>query len=236
MIWMANSKLSLVIIFFLYLVSSCGGGSSSTTGATVQAAYDFNEFNGSGFSPSPAVGQLDSDVWAISGLSDGTLDFGGTAETGDFARGLSTGNVTTGGIYAFDVGSLNVILGTQPSAGDFGTAGGTITLREQNTTGSTLSVVSITYTHWFLNNASRSTNVSLSYSADGINFTTDLDAEIATPEIADSTPAWTSLTFTNGYNVSIPNNDYIYFRWTIIDEIGAGSRDEVGVDNITIEF
>ena len=129
---MANSKLSLVIISFLYLVSSCDGGSSSTTGATGsssstgatdQAAYDFNEFNGSGFSPSPAVGQLDSDVWAISGLSDGTLDFGGTAATGDFARGLSTGNVTTGGIYAFDAGSLNIILGAQPTSTDFGIAG-----------------------------------------------------------------------------------------------------------------
>jgi hypothetical protein len=55
---------------------------------------DFTGFMGSGFAPDPAADQLDSDTWAVTGLSDGDLDFGGTAVTGDFARGSTTGGVT----------------------------------------------------------------------------------------------------------------------------------------------
>ena len=47
----------------------------------------FDGFSGLGFSPSPATGQLDSDIFCVTGLSDGNLAFGDTATTGDFARG-----------------------------------------------------------------------------------------------------------------------------------------------------
>ncbi len=92
----------------------------SLTGAGVQ--IDFTDYAGQGFSPTPAPGQLDSDDWAVEGLSTGVLLFGGTAIGGDFARGLSTGGVPQGGLYAFDVSGGGVgpqiAFGWQPSGGD----------------------------------------------------------------------------------------------------------------------
>ncbi|NBD36582.1 MAG: hypothetical protein GVY30_11375, partial [Chloroflexi bacterium] len=98
---------------------------------------DFNTFDGSGFAPSPAAGQLDSDAWSVTGLSDGDVGFGDTCSGDvDCARGPSTGGVSTGGVYAFDVGSGDYILGIQPGGSDF--TPGEFILKVQNTTGSTL--------------------------------------------------------------------------------------------------
>jgi hypothetical protein len=82
----------------------------------------FDSFAGTGFAPSPAAGQLDSDTWALNGLSDGDTAWGGTYTTGDYARGIDEDGASTGGIYAFDVVSgagTDYILGVQPTDADF---------------------------------------------------------------------------------------------------------------------
>src|SRR5690554_3217640 len=61
-------------------------------------------FNGSGFAPTPTVGQIDSDGMIVTGMKDGDVAFGGTNDSGDHARGISAGGVSTGGVYAFEVG------------------------------------------------------------------------------------------------------------------------------------
>jgi hypothetical protein len=51
---------------------------------------NFQTYTGTGFAPAPAAGQLDSDLWASTGMSDApTAPFGATFTTGDFARGVS---------------------------------------------------------------------------------------------------------------------------------------------------
>jgi len=50
-------------------------------------AIDFADFTGGGFAPSPAVGQLDSDNWIVTGLSDGSMTWGETKAWPDFAQG-----------------------------------------------------------------------------------------------------------------------------------------------------
>jgi len=76
--------------------TSCG------TTSVVLLDYDFNAFNGSGFSPTPSAGQLDSNVIIANGFSSGSLNFGGTSPTtGDYARGIKGAGQSTGGIYAF---------------------------------------------------------------------------------------------------------------------------------------
>ncbi|MEM7054316.1 MAG: hypothetical protein AAF446_07170, partial [Pseudomonadota bacterium] len=80
---------------------------------------DFSGFTGTGFDANPSAGQLDSDVFIVTGFNSGTLDFGGSATSGDFARGEASGGVTTGGIYAFDIGAGNRTFGIQPGGNDF---------------------------------------------------------------------------------------------------------------------
>lgn len=98
---------------------------------------------GSGFAPSPSTEQLDSNICRVTGLRDGSLEFGDTGATGDFARGSTTGGVTYGGVYAFDLGNGDIALGVQPSSADF--TPGEFILKVENTTGSIVSDVYIAY-------------------------------------------------------------------------------------------
>ncbi len=194
---------------------------------------DFNSVNGSGFAPNPAPGQLDSDDWAITGFSDGDLAFGGTAVVGDYARGQSTGNVVTGGVYAFLVGAGDSSLGVQPSGSDF--TPGTITLRLRNITGSPIDELVVEYLVWTLNNEDFSTSVSFSHSADNVTYTPVPEMDFQTPGPADANPAWTILqrqTSLGGLNLQ--DGDDYYLRWASDDASGIGSRDEIALDAIEI--
>ena len=50
---------------------------------------NFDTFDGSGFANSPATGQLDSNFWRATGLSQGDGTFGGNHTSSDFAGGES---------------------------------------------------------------------------------------------------------------------------------------------------
>jgi hypothetical protein len=107
------------------------------------AVVDFTGFDGSGFSPAPAPGQLDSDTWRVTGMSDGDGAFGGTYDFGDFARGASSGAVSSGGVYAFEVAPGDVGLGVQPTGSVF--TEGSFTLRVRNETGLTVDDLAVAY-------------------------------------------------------------------------------------------
>lgn len=206
-------------------------------GFAATTPIDFAGFTGSGFAPNPSAGQLDSDIWRVTGLSDGNGTFGGTHTAGDFARGSSNGGVTTGGIYAFtNVGtSGNNILGVQPSDADF--TPGDFTLRVQNTTGNEITQLYISYKIWVLNNAGRSSSLNFSYSTDDTNYTDVSSLNFTTPEAADGSPAWTSTDrSTTISGLSLANNAYFYLRWVSDDVGGSGSRDEFGLDDIEVRI
>src|SRR5688572_21005505 len=132
---------------------------------------DFTGFTGGGFTPNPGAGQLDSDTWSVTGLTDGPLAFGGTGTSGDYARGSSSGGVSTAGIYAFDVGGGNVTLGFQATTDDL--TPGELILRVENDTGQNLSGLEISYSIWVLNNDGRSNDVRFGHSASGTGATVD---------------------------------------------------------------
>lgn len=196
---------------------------------------DFTGFDGSGFAPSPAAGQLDSDIWRVTGMSDGDGTFGGTHTTGDFARGSKSGGVSFGGVYAFDVGIGDIILGIQPIEADF--TPGDITLVVTNTTGSTAANVYISYEIWTLNNEERANSLNFSYALDDSAIYTDVaELNFTTPEAADPIPAWSSTTMsTTITGINLANNAAIYLKWTGDDVSGSGSRDEYGIDDIEVE-
>ena len=118
---------------------------------------DFAGFTGAGFAPNPTSGQLDSDTWIVKGLSAGDLDFGDTGTSGDYARGSSAGGVSTGGVYAFNTGGGNTILGVQPGGSDW--TPGDFRLKLQNGTGTAITQLDISYEIWVLNNTSRANSL-----------------------------------------------------------------------------
>ena len=196
---------------------------------------NFNDFDGSGFSPTPSAGQLDSNMWAVDGFSDGSLDFGGTTEMdgNDFARGNSSGGVITGGIWAFDTGGGNIALGIQPGGGDW--TPGSLTLKLQNNTGQMLTALDVSYSIYLYNNAGRASSFDFSHSADNVTYTQIGALDFQSPETASNSLAWEETSLgTTLTGLSIADSEHYYLRWSGDDFSGGGLRDEFGLDNISI--
>lgn len=196
---------------------------------------DFPGFDGSGFAPEPTAGQLDSDNWIVTGLSDGDLDFGMTGTSGDYARGVSAGGVTTGGIYAFDPGNdaSTFAPGVQGTEGDF--TPGAFVLRLENQTGGVLNQVQIASSLFVFNNAARSSSLAVEYSSDGETWLPLGAAAIESPEAADDPPAWVSTdTDETATMLGIGEGDFLYVRWLFDDASDTGSRDELAFDDVFV--
>jgi hypothetical protein len=191
------------------------------------------QFDGSGFSPTPNVGQLHSRSWSVTGFGDGDLDFGDINTSGDFARGLSTGGVGTGGIYAFETSSGNFALGIQPSGSDF--TPGEFILKIQNKTGVDVNAVKLRYLISVFNDQDRGNSLNFSYSIDGNTYIEIPALDVSSPDAAEASPGWQSNTReTTITGLSIPDDGFFYFKWTGDDVSGAGNRDEFALDDMTI--
>jgi len=198
------------------------------------AAIDFNSFTGSGFSTTPSIGQLNSNEWRVTGLSEGNGTFGGEHSTGDFARGISTGGVITGGIHSFEVITGNFSLGTQPGGTDM--TPGTFVLRLQNVDNSIITDLSLSYKIWFYNDEDRSNSLNFEYSTDDVTYSNIVTANFTTPEAADPTPSWISVNRSVAIStLSVPQNGFIFIRWFTNDVSGSLNRDEIAIDDIVFE-
>lgn len=203
---------------------------------TVLFSEDFNAFDASGFAPTPAAGQLDSDLFMVKGLSDGDLMFGGTETSGDFARGVTTGGVSSGGIYAFNLGANDFALGFQATGSDV--TPGAITLQITNTSGAAASDFSLSYDVIEFNDQGRANSLNASFSEDGVTFTPITGATFTSTEAADSTPSFLTTTFSSlSFSTASPiaAGASLFIQFFTDDVSGGGSRDELGVDNIVVE-
>lgn len=199
---------------------------------TTNVLIEFSSFTGSGFSPTPGPGMLSSDDWEVLGSSDGDLLFGDTETGGQFARGVSNGGVTAGGIYAFNTGA-GTAFGFQATGTAF--TPGSFTLRIQNNTGAPIEDLTLIYDIWVLNNQDRSNSFNFEHGSDNVNFQQESTLDYTSVEAADPSPVWELETKnTTLSNVYIAPGDFYYLRWTTDDVGGSGSRDEFGIDNIDI--
>ncbi len=226
--------------------STANGAMSNTFSATcmppkleanMPLTIDFNDYRGGGFANAPLLGQLCNNTWAATGLSDGAKTFGSAAAyiaTGDHARGVTLGNVVTGGFYGLDRGTGNHAFWIQPGGSDFTTGAG-LTLKVQNTTGVTLTGVNIMYDMLELNDvATRASTFNGSFSTDGTTFT-PVAALAHSTGLAAVAGITTTAKNADVTGVSIPNNGFFYIRWNSADVAGgSGSRDEFGFDNLKI--
>lgn len=200
----------------------------------------FDNYTGAGLAPAAtqttqSTGTLNSNVWLITGMSDAQPGYGGTVGTGDYGRGNITTNPTTGGVYAATVGSGKG-MAFQPTGTDFTEgANSHVTLRLANTSGAAWTGITVNFDWIYRNNEARSDTMNFSWSTDGTNFTTISAAQLVTALVADST------TFTSVTNsalaltgASVANNGFLYLRWAHTAASGSGSRDEIGIDNVSV--
>lgn len=197
-------------------------------------------FSGAGFDANTAVaGRLNSNAWATTGFSDGSLAFGGTNTTGDHARGAVNTAQNTGGIYAYTgaPGSVaNPTLMIQPGGTDF--TPGTLTLRIQNNGTTNITSLSVSYNIYIRNDQGYSNSLNFSHSNDNITYTPVGALDYASPAAADAAgwvvvPGAPSRTTTIG-SLNVAPGAFFYIRWTGDDVSGSGSRDEFGLDDINL--
>lgn len=241
------SFLALLMIFSVS-VSSTIYGQLSLNNTTTSRTIDFSTtiagvnngaYTGSGFQPTPTAGQLDSDAFASTGMSDGNLAFGGTAVTGDYARGAVSTAQATGGFYAYTgtPGSVaNPSFLFQPIAADF--TPGTLMLRIQNNGTTNITQIAVSYDLFFRNDQAFSNSLNFSYSTDNITYTPVGALDFATPAAADTngyvqvgTSPSRSTTITG---LTITPGSFFYIRFSSDDVSGSGSRDEIAIDNISV--
>ena len=204
--------------------------------ATPIYSENFTGFTGSGFTANPGAGQLDSDFFRVTGLSDGKGTFGGDHTAGDFARGSSDGGVSTGGIYVFDVSNgaavSDTALGVQQTGLDL--TPGDISLRLMNQSSSVINLLEIQFDIYELNNEGRSSSLSFEYavgdesSYNPLLFFTSSGAE-------NSSASWLKTV----QSVSLTSLNWapmeaLFLRWSLDDAGGSGSRDELAIDNIYV--
>ena len=224
---------SLIALGLLALSTDAAAQVSISGDVTTVA---FTGFTGAGFAPAPAAGQLDSDAFRVTGLSDGsgTCAFGATCTTGDFARGTSPGDESTGGIFAFTVPTGAPALGFQAASGDM--TPGTITIRLRNDTGAPITNASFEYTFWFWNDESSSQSLDVAWSTDDVAYT-DVAA------LSDDTPttstgnSWNSRRLRRTMTgLDIAAGASLYLRFTTDDQSGSGGRDEIAIDDVTVRL
>jgi cysteine-rich repeat protein len=214
------------------------------SGATV----DFTGFTGGGFTSSPGAGQLDSDDWAISGFSNGDLNFGGTNTSDGYMRKPATmgagagGPATTGapagstnpgpGIYDFyvDQATDNYFLGVFSSTDDF--TPGTITARFKNTRAKSIVSMTVAFRVLTWNNTTHTNTLTAHYSTDNATWV-DLQLSQSTNGPVDASLSWDSFQKSKPITVTIPVNGNFYLRWTGSDTM-SGDGDSMGIDDIVL--
>ncbi|MCB9736818.1 MAG: hypothetical protein H6745_29920 [Deltaproteobacteria bacterium] len=196
------------------------------------ATIDFAAFTGAGFAPDPAAGALDSDAWSVLGMSDGDLAFGGTATSGDLARGASSGGVSTGGVYAFDTGT-EIALGFQPGGSDV--TPGALVLKLRNDTGAAVTGLAVTGTLWVFNDQGRSSTWAMSWSDDD-GATWVPFGDVLTTTVTAMAPAiWVDTPLVGAAGgLAVPPGATFLLRFDTDDAAGSGSRDELGLGAFTV--
>jgi len=221
---------ALVLVFVLVLVLAKGVSADIGFDSFDAVTIDFAGFTASGFAPEPTAGQLDSDNWIATGFSDGSVVWGGTNTSGDFARGRRAFGATTGGVYSFTNSPGGACLGVQPSSDDF--TPGSLILRMRNNTVFPIVGFTILYKIFCFNDQNRANSFNFSFSTNGVDFfATEID--YTSSETADAT-------VTNVQRVTSPSgievlpDQYLYFKWSGDDVGGSGFRDEFALDDVVI--
>ncbi|MEM6783626.1 MAG: lamin tail domain-containing protein [Bacteroidota bacterium] len=201
---------------------------------------DFNTFDGSGFAPTPTAGQLDSDTYIATGMTDGPLTFGGTETSGDFTGAIDADGVGGGGIYAAEVAASDIAWGVQPTGNDF--TPGTFVVQAQNNTSTSTASATVAYEVHVYNDQARSNSFGqLGYAVGTCgtepgSYTAVANTAVISPEAADSTPAWVVSTRLETFPVVIADGECLFLEFLSDDVSGSNSRDQFALDDLSIAF
>jgi len=238
---MGRCSIGIVALVAFVLAPATAGAQHAITASPT--TIDFTTYAGLGLQPTALAGQLDSDEWAIAGLNPADIPFGGTCIMAgtDCARGVSTGGVTDGGLYAFTTTAGDPSFGWQPATtpvNDFVSPAGMFTLRFRNDTGASIVDPTISYEVWYRNDGGRGTTVVFAWAVDAGTFTTESGMTVDSPQNGTTGAPWVSTTKQIRLTgTTIAAGGVLQLRWTTTDTGGgSGARDELALDDIRVAF
>lgn len=228
-----------------FAVTSLGQNITVDFDSTTPGVCD-GPIRGTGFTADPFAGSgmIDSDIISFTGLVDNpSMEFGGTAVTGDAARGVATNPANGGGFYAFTPnGGTGRAFGFLPSTTHFNP--GTITFKFTNQTGFAINEFSFGVDVYIRGASDRSTNFNFGISTDGTNFVNASPDGFNTPQAAfPFFINWVGPGFDDQLSINqdvclpnpINNNSSVFIRFSIVD-VGVGNDQEgdaIAFDNIS---
>lgn len=192
-------------------------------------------YQGTGFSSGPASGQLNSNAWSFENLgTPANMNFGSAATTGDAARGVSSGGVSTAGFYAFNtnngVGAADYSLGWQVDGTTF--YNGKLTLMIVNNTLNNIETFRLGYILKEYNNTDTSANIRVSYSFDNNTYTDIPELSDSTAKDFDPTPQWQSKELSSVLSgLGWSAFDTLYIQWQV--ESDSDPQDEMAIDGLS---
>lgn len=213
----------------------------SLTGIGIPHTIDFdsdrpgvnnNNYTGTGFSPNPASGQLDSDAWAVAGLAEGDAPFGNNQCCDGYGRGTVTGgSMTNAGLYSVVGNNISGhAFGMKPALGSLNP--GSLTLRMVNNTGVAISSMDVSYSIPFLNNSEKAYRISLAWSLSPYVGYTALPAfDFTTPANPQNNNYQEQVRAGNVNGFSIAPGASFYLRWT-----GAAVNSGTGWDEVALDL
>jgi hypothetical protein len=237
---------------YIATTSSIFSYTVTTSGLQVMAAdtsYSINfdsttpginngSFAGTGLTPAPIAGRLNSNGVLVNGLSDGDTTIGGTLTSGDYARGVASRDVSAGGIYAFDVsngGTVDRALGIQPGGNDF--EPGSIAIRFENRTGAVINVLAVSFEIFTFDNTQRTNSYNFAHGRDiatAIEIT-DLNFNASGDNTTVANTLWkANYLQTDISGLNIANGASYYLVWNSDFNTGGGVRPQFAIDDITI--
>lgn len=186
-------------------------------------------------SGSPTSGQLDREAWNIISSAANPSDAGTFPNTTLVTGGQrSNGGVTSGSVYSFNIAAsgTNRALGFQPTTSAF--SPGMITLRVKNNTTSTPNEITISYKIYVRNDQPRANSLNFYFSEDNNTYTQVTEADYTSPATATGNN-WIQIDRSfKVYPQNFAPSGFIYLRWYTTDVSGSGSRDELAIDDITV--
>lgn len=213
--------------------------------------FDYGGGEFGGFDPAPTAAQVDGTEFTAQGISGDANEpnFGDSRNSGRYANGNSSGGVTDGGLWGFDVdnsggtSSTNWALGAQPTAQDL--TPGSMYLCYQNKTGTQVEDANVTFDFYQYNDQASSVQVTVS----ALTTTTYCDASqstssatmgggpFATTGAAASSPQWQSAPAKAYFgNLSLGADSYFMVKITVEAASGGAPFDEIAIDNPSVTF
>lgn len=155
------------------------------------------------------------------------------ADGGDF-KPPHSGGTAEGACRPWDLGDGDRALGYQPTSSEF--TPGFFMLTVSNVTGEAAGMLEVTYEVVCLNNEDRSCSLDLEWSRDGIVFTRIPAVTYASPTREDNPAEWVVSRRTVALRLRDPirTGRCFLLRWYGDDNGGSGSRDEYGINNVSV--